>query len=195
MLKDRTKALLAQTLEDMLGEMAFSKVRVTDLCKRADVQKQVFYYHFRDKYDLAAWVFERDFEDSFPQLPAGAEVTEALIEKMTAEQFERLWARRGMYRRFFEDGSFGSVRDYVHEFDVELNRKVLSAYLGVQSLGPAEDYLAKFAAHGFLGVTMDWLRGEIPLSPLELARLQQANMPELLRHAHAEQYRARKARC
>jgi len=61
MFKDRTKRLFAAELEAMLREMPLSRVRVNALCERCGAQRQAFYYHFRDKYDLVAWIFEQDF--------------------------------------------------------------------------------------------------------------------------------------
>ena len=37
-------------------------VRVSDLCERCGVERRVFYYHFKDKYDLVAWMFEQDYQ-------------------------------------------------------------------------------------------------------------------------------------
>ena len=54
MFKNRTKKLFATELERMLTEMPLSKVRVKDLCERCGAQRQAFYYHFQDKYDLVA---------------------------------------------------------------------------------------------------------------------------------------------
>ena len=37
------------------------KIRVTEICKLAEITKPTFYYHFRDKYDLAARSSEFSF--------------------------------------------------------------------------------------------------------------------------------------
>ena len=36
------------------------KIRVTEICKAADIERPTFYYHFKDKYDLVAWMFCSD---------------------------------------------------------------------------------------------------------------------------------------
>ena len=56
--------------------MAFGQIKVSDLCERAGTSKQVLYCHFRDKYDLAAWLLnhewplEPDADDSLESLAA-----------------------------------------------------------------------------------------------------------------------------
>lgn len=61
-MKNNTKQLFAKTLEEMLLTTPFDKIRVTTLCKNCSAAPQTFYNHFRDKYDLVAWIFEQDFK-------------------------------------------------------------------------------------------------------------------------------------
>ncbi|WP_230937737.1 TetR family transcriptional regulator [Pediococcus acidilactici] len=60
-LKNQTKLLFAEKLEEMLESMTLEQVRIVELCKRAGTISQTFYYHFRDKYELVAWTFLYDF--------------------------------------------------------------------------------------------------------------------------------------
>ena len=60
-MKDRTKQALAKALQDLLRTKTLEEVRVSELCARCDLQRQSFYYHFQDKYDLVAWIFLQDF--------------------------------------------------------------------------------------------------------------------------------------
>ena len=63
-LRDYTKQLFADTLQAMMREMPLQKVMVKELCERCGAERQSFYYHFKDKYDLIAWIFLRDYEAS-----------------------------------------------------------------------------------------------------------------------------------
>ena len=60
-LKNQTKLLFAQKLEEMLQTIPMDKIRIIDLCKRCETIPQTFYYHFHDKYELVAWIFLYDF--------------------------------------------------------------------------------------------------------------------------------------
>ncbi len=33
------------------------KIRITEICQSAEIERSTFYYHFKDKYELAAWIF------------------------------------------------------------------------------------------------------------------------------------------
>lgn len=51
---DGTKWIFAATLQKMLLTKSLSQIKITDLTSACGAQRQTFYYHFKDKYDLAA---------------------------------------------------------------------------------------------------------------------------------------------
>ena len=55
-----TRDDFALALKAELRATALTKVTVSRLAERVGVNRQTFYYHFADVYDLARWVFERD---------------------------------------------------------------------------------------------------------------------------------------
>ena len=98
-MRDRTKELFAAAMEEMLAETPLSKVRVGDLCQRAGAGRQTFYYHFRDKYDVVAWIFERDYR--LAEEDAGLGNAQGVV----TDALERMWERRAFYREAFEGRS------------------------------------------------------------------------------------------
>ena len=52
-----TKDMLAQGLYDLLKSKKLDDIFVKDICKQCNVSKQTFYYHFKDKYDLALYMY------------------------------------------------------------------------------------------------------------------------------------------
>ena len=62
----RTKQLLATGLKELAATTPLRKIRVGELCARCGVDRRTFYYHFRDIYDLAAWIFDQTVDDHIP---------------------------------------------------------------------------------------------------------------------------------
>ena len=48
----RTYLLLMKALLDLLAEMPFEKISLTDLCRVSMISRSTFYRYFEDKYDL-----------------------------------------------------------------------------------------------------------------------------------------------
>ena len=175
-----TKGMFADELESMMERMPLSKVRVRDLCERCGVERRVFYYHFKDKYDLVAWMFERDHSSA-------ADGRAAYSQELYAEAHRRLWARRGFYRRAFEEDSQNSIWRYLVEFSVEANERVLKTHLGVPALSRKLALEARHFAYGNIGCVVEWLRGEIEATPAQLAADMFACLPPELHEAYAAQ--------
>lgn len=175
-----TKGMFADELEAMMARVPLSKVRVADLCARCGVERRVFYYHFKDKYDLVAWMFDRDYRAA---TETGAPYTEALY----AEAHRRIWARRGFYRRAFEEDSQNSIRCYLLQLSIEANEAALKRHLGVPVLSRERAFEARHFAHGNVGCVIDWLRDAVDATPEQLAAEMFACMPVMLREAYTAQ--------
>lgn len=61
-----TKEALSAALKKMLSVKPIDKVTVKDLVEICNVNRQTFYYHFNDVYDLLAWTFEEDADRYLP---------------------------------------------------------------------------------------------------------------------------------
>ena len=48
----KTKKVLYTTLIELMKEMPFEEIKVSDICSRALVNRSTFYSHYSDKYDL-----------------------------------------------------------------------------------------------------------------------------------------------
>ena len=47
----RTKKLLANAIMELAETMPVSRIKITDICEKAELNRLSFYYHFKDKYD------------------------------------------------------------------------------------------------------------------------------------------------
>ena len=61
-----TKESLGAALKQMLTVKPIDKITVKDLVEICGVNRQTFYYHFDDVYDLLKWVFEEDANRVLP---------------------------------------------------------------------------------------------------------------------------------
>ena len=55
-----TKMWIADKMREIMKHKPIDKIRVTEICKAADIERPTFYYHFKDKYDLVALMFCTD---------------------------------------------------------------------------------------------------------------------------------------
>ena len=55
-----TKQAIALSLTKLLNERSISQISVKDICADCGLNRQTFYYHFQDIYDLLFWVIRKD---------------------------------------------------------------------------------------------------------------------------------------
>lgn len=61
-----TKQALADSFKKLLSHRSFDKITVKDIVEDCGVNRQTFYYHFHDIYDLIEWIFQ-DAADNLDQ--------------------------------------------------------------------------------------------------------------------------------
>ena len=62
---NETRKALGNAFEELLREKPFDKLSVNDIAQRANLSRRAFYNHFKDKYDLAYWIFETGCEELY----------------------------------------------------------------------------------------------------------------------------------
>jgi len=50
----RTKIWIADIMKRLMKSKPIDKIRITEICSQAEIERSTFYYHFKDKYDLVA---------------------------------------------------------------------------------------------------------------------------------------------
>ena len=77
-----TKRALTSALIDLMRENHISKISVKALCAAADVNRSTFYAHFRNQYDLLAYIEAEALEDLKARLLADGEPRTRNVEKI-----------------------------------------------------------------------------------------------------------------
>ena len=58
----RTKEIFAKSLQKLSAKKSFEKISLKDILNESHLTKTTFYNHFRDKYNLAAWIYSNNAE-------------------------------------------------------------------------------------------------------------------------------------
>lgn len=177
-IKDNTKRLFSETLQDMMRTTDVDKIRVKDLCARCGADRQTFYYHFHDKYELIAWIFAQDYEDALSASPG------EYPEEHAADTLRRMYSKRAFYRKAFRDRSQNAISRYLYDYFVKLGQDAVISRFGKEGLDRFSDYAIKAHAFACIGHTVQWLNGTSDYSPEEFAHFQYLMMPEVLREAY-----------
>ncbi|SET86989.1 TetR/AcrR family transcriptional regulator [Paenibacillus sp. NFR01] len=171
----RTKQLLYDALMGLIEEKGADHVTVTDITKRANVNRGTFYLHYRDVPDMVEQleneVFERirgfaarlDFQDSIRYIEQ--DQTYPIIE----EVFEELARHAGFLRIMLgPKGDFSFARKLRELLSSHLYDKVS---LAVPNPVLPRDYVVAYMISANFGLIMHWLESGMDQTPAQLAQI------------------------
>ena len=52
-----TKRAIAEALKQVCKEKPFDKISISDITAVCGLNRQTFYYHYQDKYELLSWIY------------------------------------------------------------------------------------------------------------------------------------------
>ena len=58
-----TKKALAETLKKLLSKNKLNKITIKEITEDCGVNRQTFYYHFKDIYDLLEWIYKNEVKE------------------------------------------------------------------------------------------------------------------------------------
>ena len=175
-MKERTKLMFAEELEKMLAVTSLDKVRVLDLCRRCGATPPSFYYYFKDKYDLAAWIYLSDISAAF-----GDREPDYSPERL-AQSLELMDKRRSFYKKVFAENSQNSIVKYGMKYMTQMVKDVMLSTTGSEPT-KAQLLEARHHTYGIFGLQQEWLSGESNLSTAELAAFLYDHTPDYLKAA------------
>ena len=152
-MKDRTKIMFADTLEEMLQETTLDKVRVAKLCERCGATTPTFYYYFHDKYELVAWMFLQDFAGVF-----GDQEPEYSVDALNRASIF-MAKRRIFYQKAFSDESQNSIENYTQEFNLQIARDAILFHTG-KPMTDVQEFAVRYHIYGVMGMFREWLYGD-----------------------------------
>lgn len=167
-----TKLWIAEKMRALLKQKPLEKIRVTEICQAAGIERPTFYYHFRDKYDLMAWIFCHS-----------AAETDVVSVESSAEAMRRMKSDILFYRRAYEDASQNALWKYMHEYFVRRYTALAKEKLGTDVLDAQLAYSIRFYCMGAVGMTREWVLNDNITSAETVVRMMFASMPENMRAA------------
>lgn len=149
-----TKKALAASLKKLLCEKSLDKITVTDIVEDCEVNRQTFYYHFKDIYDLVEWIFTN-------------EATKALDGKKTYDTWQQGILQIFEYvmqNKAFVTGTYHSInREHLDRYLYNETYTLLIDVIEEKAAGITvrdddKAFIANFYKYAFVGLMLEWIR-------------------------------------
>ncbi|WP_033168638.1 TetR/AcrR family transcriptional regulator C-terminal domain-containing protein [Clostridium sp. KNHs205] len=167
---DRTKIWIADTMRKLMAKKPIDKIRVTEICREAEIERPTFYYHFNDKYDLMAWIF---FQSAYN--------TDVLDLESAASALDQMKKDFIFYKRAYEDNSQTPMWQYMLEYFSDRYTQLAVTLCGTNTLDEQTKYSIRLYCYGALGMTREWLFNDNITPSKTVIQMMFNSMPESLK--------------
>jgi len=170
---DRTKIWIADHMKELMKHKPLSRIRITEICQAAEIERSTFYYHFADKYDLVAWIFFH-----------AAENTDVIDQKDAAESIRRMKNEILFFRRAFEDNSQNALWEYMYEYFVKEYTDAAKRKLGTDTLDTQLLFSIRMYCYGGIGMSREWILEDNVTSAETVISMMFNSMPRCMRDVY-----------
>lgn len=148
-----TKKALAQALKELLGEKPLDKITVVDIVNRCEVNRQTFYYHFQDIYDLIEWIFLN-------------ETTKALSDNKTYDTwqvgfldvFDYIIANKKLIQNLYKSIAREQLETFLYKEVYNLLISIVNEKAkGMKVRENDKAFIANFFKYALVGLVLDWI--------------------------------------
>ena len=148
-----TKDAFAAALKQMMAVKPMDKITVKDLVEICGVNRQTFYYHFDDVYDLLEWVFEEDANRVLPK-----EIVCDHWREDVMQFFEYLYENHTFALNVYNSNS----RLYMLRFLKQRLQNCIKGFAEIvcenRNIDRQDfDFVVEFYANGIIGLISQWL--------------------------------------
>lgn len=160
-----TKSALSAAMKELMARSPMEKIKIADIVERCNMNRQSFYYHFKDKYDLVNWIYYTDFFEEI-QNSLGMQGWD-LIERICEFFYEN--------RIFYSNALSVKGQNSFSEYFTEIMHPLIHSQLEeVYKDEMNHDFYATFFADAIRVSLTRWLLEGAKISPNEFVGLMKA---------------------
>lgn len=150
-----TEKALAASLKKMLEKKTLDKITVKDITDDCGVNRQTFYYHFHDIYDLVEWIF---IEETRHYLE------DNIDEDNWKDNIKKIMDKLVEDKPFVMNAFFSVNRRQLEQFLQKLARpsieKLVKFYSEDKRVSDEDlEFVASIYTFGLIGIMAEWVAG------------------------------------
>ncbi|MGN0709353.1 MAG: TetR/AcrR family transcriptional regulator C-terminal domain-containing protein [Anaerovoracaceae bacterium] len=154
-----TEQQLADALRKLLEKKPLTKITVRDITDACGVNRQTFYYHFHDIYDLVEWIFKQDADRFVYSRKLDPDdwrgTVESLMDGLAKDKSFILNAYYSLNRRQLELFMQKLARPAI---EAMVKNVGASAYIAEDDI----NFIIDIATYALIGILMEWIGEGMP---------------------------------
>ncbi|MCR1955640.1 TetR/AcrR family transcriptional regulator [Clostridioides mangenotii] len=163
-----TKKVINESLLDLLQSKEIHQVTVTDICKRADINRGTFYSHYKDAFDLLQ-TMEDDLFNQIIEYIKDIPI-ENYKDILLLKVLKLIESNKDLCKILFckqkDSRILNRILYVARKTDIERIFKSSGDFNNIYL-----DYSIKYAVGGTFAIIQSWLEGDLTESPEEIVEI------------------------
>lgn len=166
-LKLNTSQILFDSLKEVLKEKTFDKVTVNDIVKNCGASRATFYYHFKDKFELSCWEFDKYMQ----QITNKMSSDKTNLKSNTLHSLTYLEQNKKYYASLIKyDGQNSFYNTFLQIF-LKNTSSYYKKLLGVTELSDSLKFSLEYNAAAHTYTIFQWLKSDCKIKKERLSEL------------------------
>ena len=157
-----TKKALAASIKQLMENVPLAKISIQDIVDNCGLNRQTFYYHFKDKFDLVNWIYYTEAIESIADYSNYEHWSDGIYKI-----FSYLLKNKSFYINALNTPGQNAFDGYLFDVTHELNLMKVVNEVSKDTKVSAEDkkFIADFYTYAFIGITVKWITSGMKESP------------------------------
>ena len=149
-----TKIAITNVFKELMTKKAFEKITISDITSACGLNRQTFYYHFRDKYDLLNWIFYNDAIMPFVEKLSFDNWSDKLCTMLTT-----IYNSSRFYTNALKTSYGEEFRAYIHNVSTKVFTDIIENVSGNYFIADEDkQFIAEFFSYGMTGTVTTWVQ-------------------------------------
>lgn len=179
-----TKKAIANSVKELMRKKSLQKISVADIVENCGINRQTFYYHFQDKYDLVNWIYYNEVVAAVTRNRTSEDwrgVVQDILDNMKQDQ--------QFYTNALNVTGQNAFQDYFFDVTKSLLLAVMDETGEIGDIAPKDkEFIAEFYAYGLVGIAVQWARSGMKQTPGEMVERLTCLIDDTTRYAAARYF-------
>lgn len=162
----KTEEKLAKALKELMAKEPLEKITVSEITDQCGVNRQTFYYHFHDIYELVEWYMKEKIGyklEAIDDLDTWQHAVSDILVIMKED--------KSFITQIFHSRSRDLLDDSIHTATFQAINKVMENYCAKHKIkGKGLDRVAYYYAYAISGFILQWIGEGMVENPEDLIK-------------------------
>lgn len=159
----QTEKALAGSLKKLLGKKTLEKITVKDITDDCGVNRQTFYYHFRDVYDLVEWIMTEEYAD----ITKGVDTDD--WKELVVAALTRMLEDKSFVMNTYYSLTRRQLDQFLQKFIYPMIEEQLNKADKADTVSPEDkEFLCNMGTYATVGIITEWIASGMKTESMEI---------------------------